>query len=86
MVTISDNSSKEHGKDHTSGPRKAAVLLMMIGDEASGAIIKQLDEDEVQEISREIARRRLRSKTPLWRVRRGKRPQHDGPAGEDAGE
>jgi len=52
MVTISDSP----GKEHIPGPRKAAILLMMIGDEASGAIIKELDEDEVQEIGRELAR------------------------------
>jgi flagellar motor switch protein FliG len=39
-----------------SGIRKAAILLVMIGDEASSAILRELDEDEVQEISREIAR------------------------------
>lgn len=39
-----------------SGVRKAAILMVMIGDEASSAILRGLDEDEVQEISREIAR------------------------------
>jgi flagellar motor switch protein FliG len=39
-----------------SGVRKSAVLMIMIGDEASSEILKQLDEDEVQVISREIAR------------------------------
>src|ERR1700719_694596 len=38
------------------GLRKAAILMVMLGDEASGTILRQLDEDEVQEISREIAR------------------------------
>jgi flagellar motor switch protein FliG len=38
------------------GLRKAAILMVMIGDEASSIILRQLDEDEVQEISREIAR------------------------------
>jgi flagellar motor switch protein FliG len=38
------------------GRRKAAILMVMIGDEASGQILKHLDEDEVQVISREIAR------------------------------
>jgi len=38
------------------GLRKAAILMVMIGDEASSAILRQLDEDEVQNISREIAR------------------------------
>src|SRR5580692_5253288 len=38
------------------GLRKAAILMVMIGDEASSIILRQLDEEEVQEISREIAR------------------------------
>ncbi len=42
--------------DLVSGLRKAAILLVMIGDEATSAILRELDEDEVQEISREIAR------------------------------
>ena len=52
MVTISDSPPKEH----ISGPRKAAILMVILGDEVSSAILKELDEDEVQEISREIAR------------------------------
>jgi len=31
-----------------SGLRKAAILMVMIGDEASSLILRQLDEDEVQ--------------------------------------
>jgi flagellar motor switch protein FliG len=38
------------------GLHKAAIVMIMIGDEASSAILRQLDEDEVQLISREIAR------------------------------
>jgi flagellar motor switch protein FliG len=39
-----------------SGVRKAAVLLVLIGDSASSEMIKQLSDDEVQLVSREIAR------------------------------
>jgi flagellar motor switch protein FliG len=39
-----------------SGARKAAILLVLIGDSASGELIKQLSDDEVQLVSREIAR------------------------------
>jgi flagellar motor switch protein FliG len=42
--------------ERVSGVRKAAILLVMIGDEASSSILRTLEEDEVQEISREIAR------------------------------
>src|SRR5271155_2217583 len=38
------------------GLRKVAILMVMLGDEASGIIMRNLDEDEVQEISREVAR------------------------------
>lgn len=39
-----------------SGARKAAVLLVLIGDAASSELLKQLSDDEVQLVSREIAR------------------------------
>jgi len=39
-----------------SGLRKAAMLLILLGDKPSAEIIKQLSEDEVQAVSREIAR------------------------------
>jgi flagellar motor switch protein FliG len=42
--------------ERVPGVRKVAILMVMIGDEASSAILRELDEDEVQEISREIAR------------------------------
>ncbi len=38
------------------GIRKIAILMVMIGDEASSSILKQLDEEEIQLISHEIAR------------------------------
>jgi flagellar motor switch protein FliG len=39
-----------------TGLRKAAMFLILLGDKASAEIIKQLSEDEVQHVSREIAR------------------------------
>jgi len=38
------------------GARKAAILLVLLGDKSSGEIVKNLTEDEVQLVSREIAR------------------------------
>src|SRR5580704_11102456 len=38
------------------GARKCAILLVSLGEEASAELLRQLEEDEVQEISREIAR------------------------------
>ncbi|HWF07554.1 MAG TPA: flagellar motor switch protein FliG [Bryobacteraceae bacterium] len=42
--------------EHLTGLRKAAIFLIMLGDKASAEIIKLLSEDEVQIVSREIAR------------------------------
>lgn len=39
-----------------SGPRRAAILLVVLGEAASAELIKGLSEDEVQIVSREIAR------------------------------
>ena len=55
MVSIS-------GNEQISGLRKTAILLLMIGDEASSGILRELDAGEVDEISREIAM--VRSLTP----------------------
>jgi flagellar motor switch protein FliG len=52
MVKTSGSSDTER----IPGLRKAAILMVMIGDEASSHILRHLDEEEVQEISREIAR------------------------------
>jgi flagellar motor switch protein FliG len=38
------------------GLRKAAILLLVLGDEASSEILRNLEEEEVQSLSREIAR------------------------------
>lgn len=51
MVNTSANEPEK-----IPGLRKTAILMVMIGDEASSTILRQLDEEEVQEISREIAR------------------------------
>lgn len=39
-----------------SGLRKAAILMVTLGDQTSSEILKELDEEEVQLISREIAK------------------------------
>jgi flagellar motor switch protein FliG len=38
------------------GIRKAAILMVILGDQASADILRQLDDEEVQTISREVAR------------------------------
>jgi flagellar motor switch protein FliG len=42
--------------DTVSGARKAAILLLSLGDQTSAEILRQLSEDEVHKISLEIAR------------------------------
>ena len=46
----------ERELDNLPGIRKAAILMIMIGPEASSGILRALDEDEIQAITREIAR------------------------------
>ncbi|MBP1596056.1 MAG: flagellar motor switch protein FliG [Acidobacteria bacterium] len=43
-------------EEHTSGLRKAAILMVLLGDEASANLFRYLEEDEVQEITKEISR------------------------------
>ena len=38
------------------GLRKAAMLLIVLGEQASAEMLQQLDEEEVQTVSREVAR------------------------------
>src|SRR5260370_34357744 len=38
------------------GIRKAAILMIILGDPTSAEILRQLDEDEDQAIAREVAR------------------------------
>src|SRR5579864_8866948 len=39
-----------------AGIRKAAILMIILGDQISGEILRQLDDEEVQLIGREVAR------------------------------
>ena len=49
-------ASETDAQEKLSGLRKSAILLVMLGEEASSVILRGLEEDEVQEITREIAR------------------------------
>src|SRR2546421_13076247 len=51
--------------DSFSGVRKAAMLLISLGDQASAKIVCQLSEDEVQRVSKEVARIRSISSEKL---------------------
>jgi len=39
-----------------TGARKAAILMVLLGDEASAGIFRYMQEDEIQEVSKEISR------------------------------
>jgi flagellar motor switch protein FliG len=43
-------------KESIAGIKKAAMLLILLGDKTSGELIKQLSDEEIQLVSREIAR------------------------------
>jgi flagellar motor switch protein FliG len=42
--------------DELSGLRKAAILVILLGEESSAQILRELSEDEVQAISREVSK------------------------------
>ncbi len=44
------------GPASVSGVRKAAVLLISLGDQASAKVVSQLSDDEVQRVSKEVAK------------------------------
>ena len=46
----------ERESDILPGIRKVAIFMVMIGPDASSTLFRELDEDEIQQISREIAR------------------------------
>jgi len=43
-------------EQQTPGIRKAAILMVLLGDEASSSLFRFLEEEEVQEITKEISR------------------------------
>src|SRR5208283_3467458 len=54
---ILNAAKEEHAlKLQISGPKKAAILTVCVGDALSAEILKELDEEEVALIGREIAR------------------------------
>src|SRR5262245_40356029 len=38
-----------------SGPRKAAILILTLGEEASSEVLKHLQEEEIERIAKELA-------------------------------
>jgi flagellar motor switch protein FliG len=50
------NATTAPPPDLLTGAQKAAILLISLGDQVSAEILKQLEEDEVQKVSHEVAR------------------------------
>jgi flagellar motor switch protein FliG len=44
------------GQTQISGVKKAAILMVLMGDEASAGLFRYMQEDEIQEISKEISK------------------------------
>jgi flagellar motor switch protein FliG len=50
------NTAATRGSEDLTGVRKAAMLMILLGDKISGEILKQLADEEIQAVSREVAR------------------------------
>jgi flagellar motor switch protein FliG len=55
LLAAMANTPLRRTTENYSGVRKAAILFLALGDEVASEIFKHLDEDEVQQISRELA-------------------------------
>jgi len=56
MAGSSTALARRKGPDELTGRQKVAILLMALGEEASGEVTKNLDPEEVEAISFEIAK------------------------------
>ncbi|MDQ1470785.1 MAG: flagellar motor switch protein FliG, partial [Bryobacterales bacterium] len=50
------NAAPKPQAEPLTGMRKAAMLLILLGDKVSAEMVKQLSDDEVQIVAREVAR------------------------------
>src|SRR4051794_10056970 len=50
------NTTKTSEAEIITGLRKAAMLLIVLGEQTSAELLQQLAEDEVQKVSREVAK------------------------------
>ena len=53
-MPLTENGS--NGSNKVTGPQKAAILLVALGDKIGGALMKQLNDDEVKTVTKAIAR------------------------------
>jgi flagellar motor switch protein FliG len=56
VITNLPNEKETARESKHSGLQKAAVLMLLLGDSLSAEVIRHLDEDEVAQIGRELAR------------------------------
>lgn len=49
-------AAPERARSQLPGPRKAAILMVILGETVSAEIFKELDDDEIQLIGREVAK------------------------------
>lgn len=54
-VTSTGTAVQARTSPKLTGAQKAAILMVILGQETSGALFRELDDDEVQRIGREIA-------------------------------
>lgn len=55
-LPLAEGRQRSRSTDNLSGARKAAMLMVLLGEDASSSMMRHLGEDEVQSISKEIAR------------------------------
>jgi flagellar motor switch protein FliG len=56
MIQNLETPQQQPASGALPGIRKAAILMVILGDQTSGEILRQLDDEEIQLISREVAR------------------------------
>jgi flagellar motor switch protein FliG len=54
-TALEKSAKKNNAASGLTGAQKAAVLMVILGDETSANVLRELDEEEVQRIGREIA-------------------------------
>src|ERR1044071_8851858 len=55
-MILNATRTPEGGSETVTPLRKAAMLLIVLGEQTSADLLQQLSEDEVQKVSREVAR------------------------------
>jgi flagellar motor switch protein FliG len=55
MLASKDRLMRRSVTDNYSGKRKAAILCLALGDDVASAVFKYLEEEEVEDISKELA-------------------------------